>query len=74
MDFVTSIHCMDGRIQEPLINFIKKEYNIRYIDIITEPGPCKILSQNIENHLLESIDNRIAISLNKHGSKIIFIS
>ena len=74
MEFATSIHCMDGRIQEPLIHFIKSKYNINYIDTITEPGPCKILSQNIENTLIDSIDNRISISLNKHGSKIIFIS
>ena len=74
MEFAASIHCMDGRIQEPLINFIKSKYNIKYIDTITEPGPCKIISQNIENTLIESIDNRISISINKHGSKMIFIS
>lgn len=74
MEFGTSIHCMDGRIQEPLINFIKRKYKIKYIDIITEPGPCRILSQNLDNSLIESIENRIEISLNKHGSKIIFIS
>jgi len=65
---------MDGRIQQPIINYIKEKYEVKYIDTITEPGPCKIVSQNTDNLLLESIDNRIAISLNKHGSKIIFIS
>lgn len=74
MEFATSIHCMDGRIQEPLINFIKNRYNIKYIDTITEPGPCKILSQNTEKTIIESIDNRLSISVNKHGAKIIFIS
>ena len=42
--------------------------------MITEPGPCNIISQNKEIPLLDSIDNRLSISLNKHGSKIIFIS
>ena len=74
MEFGTSIHCMDGRIQGPLINYIKKKYNIKYIDTITEPGPCKILSENLEISLVESIDRRVSISLEKHGSKIIFIS
>ena len=74
MEFGTSIHCMDGRIQEPLINYIKDNYSIKYIDTITEPGPCKILSENLEISLIESIDRRVSISLEKHGSKIIFIS
>ena len=65
---------MDGRIQEPIINYIKRKYEVKYIDTITEPGPNKIVAQNSDNPLIESIDNRIAISLNKHGSKIIFIS
>jgi hypothetical protein len=74
MDFVTSIQCMDGRIQEPIFNFIKREYDIKFVDVITEPGPCKILSQNVEKTLINSIYNRLSISLNNHGSKIIFIS
>jgi len=74
MEFGTSIHCMDGRIQEPLLNFIKKEFNITYVDTITEAGPCQILPQNSDQFLINSLKNRIAVSLNQHGSKIIFVS
>ncbi|MFP3860282.1 MAG: carbonic anhydrase [Bacteroidales bacterium] len=74
MEFGTSIHCMDGRIQEPLLRYIKDNYSIRYVDAITEPGPCKILSQNQDKSLLKSIDARLSISLGNHGSKMIFIS
>ena len=74
MEFGTSIQCMDGRIQEPLIKYVKEKYNIRYVDTITEPGPCKILSQNLEISLIESVDRRVLISLEKHGSNIIYIS
>ena len=28
---------MDGRIQEPVIKFIKDNYDIEYVDTITEP-------------------------------------
>ena len=73
-NFGTSIHCMDGRIQEPIIKFLKENYNIAYIDTITEPGPCKILSENNNNVLIDSINKRIEISVNKHKSKLIAIS
>ena len=39
MSFATSIHCMDGRIQEPIIQYIKTKYDVQYVDVITEPGP-----------------------------------
>lgn len=74
MVYGTSVHCMDGRIQEPLINFIKKRYDLRYIDTITEAGPCRVISENTDLTLIESINRRISISINIHKSKIIFIS
>ena len=74
MEFATSIHCMDGRIQEPIIRYIKKKFNATYVDTITEPGPCKILSQGSGHPLFESICQRVSISTKKHGSKNIFIS
>ena len=65
---------MDGRIQEPIISFIKGKYGYAYVDTITEPGPCKILAGEELTALHESIENRIRISLEKHGSTMIFIS
>lgn len=74
MKFATSVHCMDGRIQTPVIEFIRKEFGARYVDVITEPGPCKILSEGTDHPLFESICARIDISTKKHGSNTLFIS
>ncbi len=74
MTFCTSIHCMDGRIQEPIIRQVKKEYSIDYVDTVTEPGPCKVLAENRDKLRVESILNRVNISVHKHGSKLILIS
>jgi carbonic anhydrase len=41
--------------------------------MITEPGPIKYLADNKSSPILESIKNRVDISLNKHGSKHIAI-
>jgi hypothetical protein len=65
---------MDGRIQEPIINYLKDTYGIKYVDTITEPGPIKILADNNQKTQLESIHHRVSISVNKHGSKMIVIS
>ena len=69
--FVTAINCMDGRVQEPVINYMKKKYNIDYIDMITEPGPDKILAEGENKFKIESIKERVDISVIKHGSKLI---
>ena len=74
MSFCTSIHCMDGRIQEPIIEYLKKKCNVKYVDTITEPGPIKILAENDNKAVIDSIHHRILISVNKHGSQMMAIS
>jgi hypothetical protein len=65
---------MDGRIQEPTLNYLKQTYGVTYVDTITEPGPCKILADNTNKTLVDSILNRVNISVDKHGSRLIAIS
>jgi len=74
MNFCSSIHCMDGRIQEPVRTYLIKHYGVKYVDAITEPGPCKILSENQNRTLIDSILARIKISVNHHKSKLIAVS
>jgi len=71
-NFATAINCMDGRTQEPTINWAKKEFNVDYVDAITEAGPDKILADG-SSDLVESIKNRVLISVEKHGSKNIIM-
>ena len=71
--FATAINCMDGRTQIPVINWMKKAFNVDYVDSITEPGPIRILAENKDIYALESIKKRVAVSVNKHGSKHIAI-
>ena len=72
MSFYTAINCMDGRIQEPVTNYIKDKYDVLFVDMITDAGPVKILS-NKKTENLRFIISCIDISLKKHKSKGIAI-
>ncbi len=69
--FATSVSCMDGRIQIPLTNWIKENFSVDYVDTITEPGIDKQVADNTD---LESIKNKVGISINKHESELIVVS
>jgi carbonic anhydrase len=69
--FATSVSCMDGRIQSPLVQWIKKNHPIDFVDVITEPGIDKKIS---EDSSLNSIRAKIEISINAHKSKLIVVS
>ncbi len=71
--FATAINCMDGRAQKPILEFIEKSFGVDYVDMITEPGPNKILAENNDISLIESLKKRIEISVEKHASKAIAV-
>src|SRR5664279_55162 len=71
--FVTAINCMDGRVQEPVIAWMKNEYTAQFVDLITEAGPNRVLSANSDQGAIGSIKSRIEISVKNHGSNVIAI-
>jgi len=70
--FATALNCMDGRVQEPIIKFLKNKYKVDFVDMITEPGIDKIIAEG-DKKILAEIKQKIEISVKKHGSKIITI-
>jgi hypothetical protein len=70
--FATALNCMDGRVQVPVIEFLKKKFKVDYVDMITEPGIDKILAEG-NKELISWIKEKIKISVKKHNSKIIAI-
>ena len=68
MKFCTAINCMDGRVQLPVIEYLKRRFGAEYVDVITEPGPNLILARQTNYSLVESIFERIKISVERHHS------
>jgi hypothetical protein len=65
---------MDGRIQGPILDYLKDSFNVKYVDTITEPGPCKIIAENKDINAIDSILRRVKISVEIHKSNLIAIS
>ena len=74
MKFCTVINCMDGRVQLPVINYLKERFNAEYVDSITAAGPNKLLSESKNSEGLETILKHLEISIEKHHSEGIAIT
>jgi carbonic anhydrase len=70
-EFVTCLNCMDGRVQKPMIQWLEKNHGAWHVDMITEAGMDGYLVSNED--VPESLKYKIDISVNKHGSKDIFV-
>ncbi len=68
MKFCTAVTCMDGRIQLPVIKYLQKRFNAEYVDLISEAAINLVLSKQEEKNVVESVLDRIRISVEVHGS------
>lgn len=71
--FCCAVNCMDGRVQDAVKNYMKDNYHVDYVDMVTEPGPNKILADSTDALLTENIKKRVEISVHHHGSKVVAI-
>ncbi len=71
--FVTAINCMDGRVQDGVNCWLKNLYQADYVDVITAPGPVKILAAGEPEFMLTSIKRCLAVSVEKHRSPAVAI-
>lgn len=71
LKFATCLNCIDGRVQIPVIDWITQNYDVDYVDMITEAGMDSFLaSKNCDQfHVLR----RLGISIGHHNSDSIFI-
>lgn len=71
--FACVINCMDGRVQDAVKDYMKKNYAVDYVDMVTEPGPNKILADNNDSAIIKYIGKCVKVSVKHHGSKVIAI-
>jgi len=70
--FGTALNCIDGRTQIPVIKWFKENSNVDYVDLITEPGVDKVLSQGNRAEI-DRLREKVIISINAHNSNIVAV-
>ena len=59
---------MDGRVQLPVVRYLQDRFGADYVDVVSEPGPNRILAEGRDEAALASIKRRVRISVENHQS------
>jgi carbonic anhydrase len=69
--FATAVNCMDGRVQLPVIEYMRKKFGVDFVDSVTEAGADGILGHRSAR--VTAIKKRVEISVKKHGSRVVAV-
>lgn len=68
--FAAALCCMDGRIQLPVIAWIRENRGVDYVDMITDAGPVVKLADPGREPVSRSMNRLFDISAKAHGSTL----
>jgi len=54
--FATAVNCIDGRVQQPVIDFVRKKYDVEYVDMVTNAGAAAGLNEQILANVKVSVE------------------
>ena len=72
--FATVLNCIDGRVQLPVIETVRRTFGVSYVDAITAPGIVKFVSDEVEAPETRVILSSIEVSLGRHHSRAIAVA
>jgi hypothetical protein len=71
MKFGTVINCTDGRVQYPVLDYLKNNFDLDFFDSANEAGPLRTLTKKSDKCRLITLKEQIRASLEDHESKFI---
>lgn len=71
--FGCAINCMDGRVQGPVADWVKVNFGVQYVDMVTEAGPDGILAHG-PSQIVESIRSRVGVSTGPHNAHVVVVA
>lgn len=71
--FATAITCIDGRVQRPVSDWVKLHVNVDHVDLVTEPGPDRVLSSGPKN-MIDEVLRKVAFSVRHHFSPVVVLA
>ena len=71
--FGTLVTCIDGRVQRPTILWMREQYAVDFVDVISEPGPDKLLAEGWPSDVVP-VQKKVSFSVQAHVSRIVGIS
>ena len=71
--FGTAITCIDGRVHRPVILWLRSRYGLDYVDVVSEPGPDKLLADGWPGDIAP-VRKKVGFSVEAHDSGLIAVS
>jgi hypothetical protein len=65
--FAVLLNCIDGRTQQPLLEWVRRELDVSHVDVVTEPGVDGVLARG-DDTTVQALLDKVCVSRLAHGA------
>jgi hypothetical protein len=65
--FAVLLNCIDGRTQQPLLEWVRRELDVSHVDVVTEPGVDGVLARG-DGAMVQALLDKVCVSRLAHGA------
>ena len=70
--FGVALTCIDGRVHEPLLRWVREHAGVDHVDLVTEPGADSTLA-SCRDGACGDMRRRLQVSIDAHGPQLVAI-
>ena len=71
--FAVLLNCIDGRTQQPLLDWVRRMLDATYVDVVTEPGVDAVLARG-DDTIVQALLDKVCVSLLAHGAVALIVA
>lgn len=71
--FAVAVSCIDGRVHQPVIDWVRRTTGVDHVDLVTEPGPDAALAA-CPTPRCATVRARLDVSLRAHEPRAVVIA
>lgn len=71
--FAALLNCIDGRAQQPAVDWVRNTLGVTYVDVVTEPGVDAVVARGDEASL-DALLEKVCVSRLAHGAEALVIA
>jgi hypothetical protein len=71
--FAVAVSCIDGRVHQPVIDWVRTTVGVDRVDLVTEPGPDAALAE-CPTPRCATVRERLDVSLRAHAPRAVVIA
>lgn len=61
--FATAVNCMDGRLQQPVSDFVRNRFAVDFVDMVTDAGVVASIHQGVLDSVKISVESHNSVGI-----------